>query len=198
MIQTMGTTDPYLTMRHLRERGWTERLVRRFLGNPDDRLPNTHINGGSPQRLFLASRVEQIERDDQGFIAEKIRSQEYSLSLQGARDSKRQSLDALVRGIPLPCLSIAIDDVLAQAAATKKTHSGYQFQPVEQVALTILLDTMKSLGCQLDLYMWHPGVRDARILLIRRMLAHIIDHYPQLAEAALYRASQENGSADSW
>lgn len=57
---------------------------------------------------------------------------------------------------------------------------------------------MKPLEWNLDEYMYHSGIREASRLLRRRMLAHIIEHYPVLADAAKSRAAKEDGNTDGW
>lgn len=48
-----------LTMRELKERGWTE--VRDLLGAPDRRAPNPHYRSAAPMRLWAPDRITAIE-----------------------------------------------------------------------------------------------------------------------------------------
>lgn len=42
-----------------KERGWTDSLIARFLGEPDKTRPNPHYRtNGAPMRLFALKRVE--------------------------------------------------------------------------------------------------------------------------------------------
>lgn len=43
---------------------------------------------------------------------------------------------------------------------------------------------MKSLDAALDLWAWHSGVREARILLKNKILTHIVQHFPPLDQVA--------------
>jgi hypothetical protein len=47
----------------------------------------------------------------------------------------------------------------------------------------MLLDTMKSLEHALSSSTWHSGVREARLQLKKKMLAHIVEHYPAPQDA---------------
>ncbi len=107
-------------------------------------------------------------------------------------------LEVLVRAIPIPELTLPFVEMLNQAAEKQKGSLFFVSQPILRVALDVLLDTMKSLAWHLDDFMWHSGIRDARNLLRRRMLAHIIDYYPELAEVAKERVTEEDGSSERW
>lgn len=45
----------------LRERGWTEAMIRDLLGSPDLRVDNPHYSSAAPMRLWRLQRVEAIE-----------------------------------------------------------------------------------------------------------------------------------------
>jgi hypothetical protein len=49
------------TRTQLKERGWTEALVKKFLDPPDATRPNPHSKSAAPMRLYTASRVEAAE-----------------------------------------------------------------------------------------------------------------------------------------
>jgi hypothetical protein len=51
----------YLTMKDLRERGWTDAMVREYLGAPDATRPNPTYRSAAPLRLYLAERAETAE-----------------------------------------------------------------------------------------------------------------------------------------
>lgn len=53
--------DAYLTVPALKTRGWTDALVRTFLGEPDRTTTNPHYRSGPPMRLYLRARVESSE-----------------------------------------------------------------------------------------------------------------------------------------
>jgi hypothetical protein len=53
----------------LRERGWTDALIARFLPEPDLLAPNPHYRCGAPRKLYLIARVEAVEATDAFRIA---------------------------------------------------------------------------------------------------------------------------------
>lgn len=188
--------DAYLTAGDLKRRGWTDRLIKMFLGSPDRTLPNPHVKSGSPKRLYLASRVEAIEQNGTEFREQRSRSQSYSQRIRSKAGEKRAALTDLSAAIILPDMTLPFEQIVNRAREKQRESVFYASQPVFRVALDILLDTMKSLEWELDEFMYHSGVRDARRLLRRRMLAHIIDNYPDLAEVARVRAAEEDGGTE--
>lgn len=192
------TNENYLTMRELRSRGWTERLVGQYLRGADLTSPNPHVASARPQRLFLTMRVVAIELNDPGFRKERDRSAYFSARSRYHVSCKRELLEGLVRGFDLPRLEVPFERLMSAANKKRFTENIYWNQTPDQLAIEISLDSMKALEWHLDGFVWHSGVCAARRLLRRRMLAHIIDHYPALAEACRSRAAVEDGSAGSW
>ena len=45
----------------LKQRGWTEAMIRDLLGEPDFRVDNPHYKTAAPRRLWLMRKVEAIE-----------------------------------------------------------------------------------------------------------------------------------------
>lgn len=48
----------------LKSRGWTERLIEKFAGNPDRVVRNPHSRKSSDMKLYLKSRIEDIEQQE--------------------------------------------------------------------------------------------------------------------------------------
>jgi hypothetical protein len=182
----------YYSTKELKARGWSEKLIRTFLGAPDRTLPNPYFNHGHEKRLYSASRVAQVESSFH-FMKEHAASREVSGRIRGALDRKREELEKLVSLIDIPPLPLSEQELMSKVVTVRQTTLMLERRSEGQVALDILLDTMKSLEWHLDPFMWHPGIRHARKLLRGRMLAHIIDHYPVLAAAARERGEQDNG-----
>lgn len=54
-------TGTHLTMGGLRERGWTDAMIRDYLGGPDTTRPNPRYAGAARMKLYLAERAEAAE-----------------------------------------------------------------------------------------------------------------------------------------
>ena len=54
-----------LTKTDLKNRGWSDRLIRLLLGEPDSTAINRHYRSGPPVQLFDEQRVEEAERQQE-------------------------------------------------------------------------------------------------------------------------------------
>ena len=54
----------YLNKTKLKERGWTDTIIKNFLGVPDDEQPNTLYEKGPSIKLYCLKRVKQTEKTD--------------------------------------------------------------------------------------------------------------------------------------
>lgn len=52
----------YLTTPRLKERGWTDAMIKKFLGEPDATRDNPHYKCAAPMKLYDTKRVERVER----------------------------------------------------------------------------------------------------------------------------------------
>jgi hypothetical protein len=186
-----------VSTRDLLRRGWSKRLIARYLDAPDKALRNPYIASGAEKRLYLLARVEKIECQPT-FIAARERSAKYSKRLKETAKSSREAMLAYVESLVLPRLTLRFSEIMEQARERKKRHPDLLQRAETQVALDILLGILKPLDWHLDSFAWHAGVRDARIRLRQRMLAHIATTYPRLDSAAKIRISQLDGNADTW
>jgi hypothetical protein len=57
----VAVPEGYLTMSGLRERGWTDAMIREYLGDPDATRPNPRYWSAAPMKLYLAERAEAAE-----------------------------------------------------------------------------------------------------------------------------------------
>lgn len=54
--------NPCVSVAGLKSRGWTDSLIKTFLGEPDKLARNPHYSSSAPMRLYLLERVEAVER----------------------------------------------------------------------------------------------------------------------------------------
>jgi hypothetical protein len=70
----MKTTEkiPMMTKARLKsERGWTDKLIKMFLPEPDLTSPNPNYKAGPPMLLFKIDRIEAIEQTDEFKVQQK-------------------------------------------------------------------------------------------------------------------------------
>lgn len=110
-----------LDLKALQQRGWTKRLVERFLGEPDQLYRVLGAQSGRPQNLYSAKRVARVELSDREFAAEKRRTELYASRLKGVQGAKKKNLAAMVEAMTMPDLGVA--DGRTSAAGKKNVGS---------------------------------------------------------------------------
>ena len=85
----MEKKPEYLSKPKLKERGWTDGMVRKFLGEPDATRPNPHYKCAAPMGLYDVKRVEKVERSAK-FKAEMEKLAGRKQSAQKAVKTKMQ------------------------------------------------------------------------------------------------------------
>jgi hypothetical protein len=58
-------TPKMLSLKDLKERGWTAALVKQFLGEPDALKPHPYSRKAAPMQLYSPARVEQAESQEE-------------------------------------------------------------------------------------------------------------------------------------
>jgi hypothetical protein len=165
-----------MTVVQLIDRGWTQRLIKMFLGKEDLRA---WLGQGRATCLYKVSRILETESSNAAFQEELRLSQSRSKNAQqrGQLDQKKQRVLNLAAAMPLPELPLPFPEMLKRAWLANNGAATTS----ERVALDFLLVTMDSLGRSLQLYAGHPGVREAREKLKTRYLEHIRERYPLLS-----------------
>jgi len=68
----------------LKERGWTETAIKRFLPAPDDTRPNPHYSrAGAPMKFWLKSRIHRIEKTKR-FLAWQAKTEKRKAAARSA------------------------------------------------------------------------------------------------------------------
>lgn len=178
----------YVTMQQLRERGWNDRQVKLYLGNHDV-APMGIQKPGRPERQFLLSRVITVEQTIPKFAVEQERKKDYAERIKISNQTKLNFMTDSINEMTIPDLTYPYEQLLADSADRANLYG----IPVERVALDTLLDKLKSMDANLDLYQWHSGVREARILLKQKILTHIVAHYPELEKVVELEAETVRG-----
>jgi hypothetical protein len=94
------------TMTQLKDRAWTQALVKKFLDPPDATCPNPHYKSAAPMWLYRASRVEVAEScEDWRRAAERSRVRAIAgkeVAAQKAAELVKQAEHLPITGTRLP------------------------------------------------------------------------------------------------
>ena len=109
---------PMLTLKAVKERGWTDALIRKYLPTPDALKDNPMYKRAAPMKLYRLSRVEAAETTPEFTAAfEKILEARPAArnAVQKAVETKRQQLLSYVQRLEIVVPVLARDDLLQQA-----------------------------------------------------------------------------------
>ena len=97
-------TETCLTTASLRERGWTDAMIREYLGEPDATRPNPRYSSAAPMKLYLAERAEAAEASAEWAERERLGARRRAAGLAAA-DRKRAETEALARQLAADLVS---------------------------------------------------------------------------------------------
>jgi hypothetical protein len=94
------------------ERGWTDGLIKTYLGEPDDTAPNPNYRSGPRMRLYLLTRVEAAESSAEWQAAKAAKAGAHAKIAKASKataDRKRGELLAAIERVTVvvPKLTIA-------------------------------------------------------------------------------------------
>jgi hypothetical protein len=95
--------DNLLTKSGLKERGWTESLIKSFLPEPDQIMRNPVFRKAAPMQLYSIDRVAEVEKLPEFQTAQQKALQKRQVGLQVA-DRRRSDTIASAKALPSPRL----------------------------------------------------------------------------------------------
>lgn len=184
---------PHYSISDLRRRGWTRRLIDRFLGEPIGIMPNPHVRRGRPMKLFDAELVRVVESEPV-FCEESASARQHGALVVEAARAKAVALQRVVDDIEiaLPCWSH--EQLRQEAIQTFGCAPDAEW--AQRHDLSVLMREASACEWALDDYFWHSGIRQARTVLRRKMLRAAIEKFPHLGDVALEWAKKEKGNAE--
>ena len=121
-----------ITHTQLKQRGWSPKLIKTYLGDPDRTDPNPIYPGkGAPRKRWEQTRVEAAEKCPE-FLAHQTKRAKVSARSKGVAEKKRQRLISEVKAIdfrvarwPLPKLVRAAIAEWEQMGAERREYARY-------------------------------------------------------------------------
>lgn len=196
-VKSASNPCQYVTTSALKERGWTDGLIKKFLGEPDDTKPNPHYRSAAPMKLYDMKRVEKTERSAK-FKAEKEKSATRKQSAAKAVETKREKALTFAREVKINVPTMDYDKLMKKACWSynewhQYDRDGYyniDFEPADpkqsdhdflaRIATNYLRHKCTSYEQQLHKLYGKTGVQDAHDILQQRINDEICRVYPQL------------------
>jgi len=182
-----------LSASKIRERGWTDSLVRRFLDPPDTTAPNPIYRSAARVRLYDLTRVLKVEASPEWQAAKVVASRR---SVASSRASTRRALDVVERAgqfeVTLPVLR---DETLFRRAVDhrnelRNNRDGFEHATMESVdestlrrwGVNYLRHVLTEYDSQIGRFAGKPGVRSVEAITRQVIYGTIAATYPGLAE----------------
>lgn len=186
----------------LKQRGWTDGAVKRFLGEPDALVTNPNYRSGPKMRLYDLPRVEAAERSERWRTwFDKTRALRAKASAQQSErmNASRVELAAQIDAVEIRIPRLTRDELFGVAVANRtaqsewhaaeRGHDNHDLATVSSAdpaalqrwAVKYLRHVETDYDWLLDSVTGRVGVAEARRLIGERVLNAIAHQYPYLA-----------------
>lgn len=202
----------------LRERGWTDALIARHLGEPDELAPNPHYRSGPPRKLYSIARVEAAEASP-GFAADRETATRRRESGRKATATKRAAMLAHLARVAVSVPVLDREELVQQACqhynrhkediAIDRAERGQEtyWSPatvdsspgfLDRICTNFLRHALSSFEDELAAVAGRVGVADAYKEITRKVLDVIAAAYPHLAAECerQFRAKFPDGTTE--
>ena len=99
----------------MKQRGWTEGLIKKFLPKPDELKTNPIVKSAAPMKLYKITRVEKIEKSEK-FIKEIVSISKRKIAAQKAVETKTTKTLEWANSVKIDVPSIDKDKLLRNAS----------------------------------------------------------------------------------
>jgi hypothetical protein len=192
-IKLMSTTEQLLAVSQLKKRGWTDSLISRFLGDPDELRRNPHYRSGPPMKLYNVERIEQAEASTEFCDAQDARKNRRDAA-QKALATKKQKIADYVENVKIEVPRLAKGELIRRAcdnynanvpgwkydAPLANEHSAPTF--LERICVNYLRHCLTKYETHLGEIAGKVGVRDAYFGIKTRVLEAIAEEYDWLSD----------------
>ena len=183
----------FLTKSNLKERGWTEKTIERWLGEADRTKTNPYRKSGPPMQLYRLDRVVETEANPEFVASQAGLDKRRESAAKAVATKEKQTMD-YVRGL-VPSVGIIHDkNTLIEAACehyndlhASRGHDDKYAHPrsdqdfLQRITVNFLRHQMSGYEDHLDQVFGKTGAGNARLVIRDKVLRAIADSYPWLA-----------------
>ena len=186
----------YLTTSRLKERGWTDTMIKKFLGEPDATRDNPHFKCAVPMKLYELKRVEKVEKR-KTFVAAQEASAPRKYSAAKGVATKREKAMEYARTVSIHVPTMNYDKLVKEACWSynewheydRRGYHNEYFTPADvdsdpvflhRITMNYLRHECTSYEQELYKLFGKTGVHEAHDILQRRINDEIRRIYPEL------------------
>ncbi len=193
--------DILLSKSQLKERGWTESIIKKFLPEPDMVKKNPIYKSASPMKLYNIKKVKRAEKNTEfkkAIEKSKIRSERMTNIALLKKNKLLEEIDKMEFSIKV----IPIKMVLANSIRSYNEFHGeksmeygnFDFEPVnvnansdflERIEVNYIRHNLTKYDRELEEMAGKIGVNEAVVKIRNRILDSIAEKYPGLKEQCL-------------
>lgn len=104
----------YISKAKVKERGWTDKLIKKFMGLSDKEKKNPVFPSASPMQLYSLSRIKKIERSN-SFIDEKKKSEIRKKASRKAITTKKKKIKDYIENLNITIKKIPLKKIKKNA-----------------------------------------------------------------------------------
>lgn len=192
----MMADKEFITRAGLKERGWTDGAISRFVADCDQISPNPRSENAAPLKLYLLTRIEDIEQSNE-FKEFALASDKRKAAAAKAAETKKQKILAEIKGWEIVVIPEALDKVRCDAIDAYNGHQGwiceYKFREIrfatkdsdpnflDRITVNYLRHQLSDYGDRLHQFLGPNGEDEAFKALRDKILLAIAERYPDLA-----------------
>lgn len=204
----------YFTKKQLTERGWTESLIKRFLGNHDAERPNPRFRSSATMKLFQQERVIALEHSDD-YQSAKEKTEKRRTAARNVAAGKRQQLLERIEQTPIEMPNLSRQKLLKKACRhynermrERQRRTDFDFKDATadsdqdflcRISVNFLRHELTPYEEHISSLYGRIGRQQAYLLLKCRILAAIAEKYPWLSQECdkqTSRAEEESAMFD--
>jgi hypothetical protein len=183
--------ETYLVKSDLKDRGWSDGLIKTLLVAPDKTRTNPKYQSGPRTQLFALARVEIAEQSPE-FISKRVDREKRQAAAQKGVETKKKKMDGYVRSVKIEvprledsllikesCDHYNSNKKLKERNFTPATHSSEQ-SFLNRITVNYLRHQLTSYETHLDEIAGKVGTGDAYLEIKIKVLDAIADAYPHL------------------
>jgi hypothetical protein len=203
----MPDKPQYISKAGLKERGWTDTGITKFLGPCDKTAVNPHYRKAAPMHLFLVDRVMAAEQTDAYRQFTEKNKNRVAGAKKSVKTKKEQLLEELVGWqieVEIEPYQDVVDDAIESYNSFHldlRYERGHTYTPataksnpefLRRITVNHLRHNLSDYDRRLDDLFGKVGKSEAYIILNQKIYTSIADAYPDLAEECerqMYRKS---------
>jgi hypothetical protein len=187
-----------LTVAVIRERGWSVRLIRETLGEPDATRTNPHNRSGPPVKLYRRERVEDAERQPRvrEYLAGRPRRAERA---KRAAQTRCDGTLAAIAALPIAVEAVPLSELRRRAIAAWEARNCDSAKGVDETTIQRWMVNharhhLTAYDRTINALVGQTGRVDAVKALRRRIYGAIAAAYPALANECDRQARAREGA----